>query len=187
MRPRAQTRDPEQGIDRLRHCARRLVLLTCLWNIICSLCEQVDLYIGYIPCKCKQICARWTCGGSDGGNGGSPVCCGGSCVLLEARRLVFLVERGGIGVHVRRVPRQRRQIRSTSLLYHISLFVSLFWSLLEHEVYKKHRSVAHLVRPMMMKRTRRWHWLVFRQRVSLEGLSRQTNRPLNYFFCTVLA
>jgi hypothetical protein len=116
MRPRARTRDPEQGIDHLRHCARRLVVLTCLWNSICSLCEWVDLYIGYIPCKWKQICAHWTCGGIDDGNGGSPVCCGGSCVLLEARRQVFLVERGGIGVHVRRVPRQRRQIRSTSLL-----------------------------------------------------------------------
>jgi hypothetical protein len=35
------------------------------------------------------------------------------------------------------------------------------WSLLEHKVYKKHCSVVDLVRPMMMRRTRRWHWLVF--------------------------
>ena len=36
---------------RLHHCARRLVVLTCLWSpysSICSLCGQVDLYIGYI-------------------------------------------------------------------------------------------------------------------------------------------
>ena len=71
------------------------------------------------------------------------------------------------------------------------LFASLFWSLLEHEVYKKTCSVVDLVRPMMMKRTRRWHWLVFCQRVSLVDLSRQTNRPfastLNYFFYPMLA
>jgi phosphatidate phosphatase PAH1 len=30
------------------------------------------------------------------------------------------------------------------------------WSLLEIEVYKKHCSVSDLVRPMMMKRIRRW-------------------------------
>ena len=63
--------------------------------------------------------------------------------------------------------------------------------LLEYEVYKKHYSVSDLVRPMMMKRSRRWHWLVFCRRVSLADLSRQTNMPfasaLNYFFCPVLA
>jgi hypothetical protein len=93
MRPGSRTRDPEQGIDRLHHCARRLVVLTCLWSpnsSICSLCGQVDLYIGCIPCKWKQICACWTC---DGGSGRSPVCCGDSGILLEARRWVFLVER----------------------------------------------------------------------------------------------
>jgi hypothetical protein len=60
MRPGSRTRDSEQGIDHLHHCARRLVVLTCLWSSICSLCRQVDLYIGYIPipCKWKQICAR---------------------------------------------------------------------------------------------------------------------------------
>jgi hypothetical protein len=60
MRPGSRTRDSEQGIDRLHHCARRLVVLTCLWSSICSLCRQVDLYIGYIPipCKWKQIYAR---------------------------------------------------------------------------------------------------------------------------------
>jgi hypothetical protein len=141
MRPGSQTRGPEQGIDRLHHCARCLVVLTCLWSSICSLCGQVELYIGYIPipCKWKQICARWTCDASGGGNnGGSPVCYGGSSFLLEARRWVFLVEHGLIGVHVRRVPRQRRQIRSAGLLSCLFLFVSLFWSLLEHEVCKKH-------------------------------------------------
>jgi hypothetical protein len=38
MRPESQTRDLEQGIDHLHHCARRLVVLTCLWSSICSLC-----------------------------------------------------------------------------------------------------------------------------------------------------
>jgi hypothetical protein len=47
------------------------------------------------------------------------------------------------------------------LLSHLFLFASLFWSLLKHEVYKKHCSIVDLVRPMLMKRTRRWHWLVF--------------------------
>jgi hypothetical protein len=70
MRPRCQTQDPEQGIDLPHHYARRLVVLTCLWSSICSLCGHVDLYIGYIPCKWKQICAHWTCG-SGGGNEGS--------------------------------------------------------------------------------------------------------------------
>jgi hypothetical protein len=89
------------------------------------------------------------------------VCCGGSDVLLEARRRVFPVESGGIGVRVRSVSWQRRQIRSVGLLSLLFLFASLFWSSFEHEVYKKHCSVADLVRPMLMKRTRRWHWLVF--------------------------
>ena len=89
------------------------------------------------------------------------MCCGGSGFLLEARRRVFPVERGGIGVRVHRVLRQRQQIRSAGLLSHLFLFASLFWSLLEHEVYKKHCSIVDLVRPMLMKRTRRWHWLVF--------------------------
>jgi hypothetical protein len=60
MKPRSQTWDPEQGIDHLHHCDRRLVVFTCLWSphsSICSLCGHVDLYIGYIPCKWKQICA----------------------------------------------------------------------------------------------------------------------------------
>ena len=71
------------------------------------------------------------------------------------------MERGDIGVRVRCVLRQRRQIRSAGLLSHLFLFASLFWSLLEHEVYKKHCSVGDLVRPMMLKRIRSWHWLVF--------------------------
>jgi hypothetical protein len=114
------------------------------------------------------------------------VCCGGSGILLEARRWVFLVERSDIGIRVRLVPRQRRQIRSVGLLSCLFLFASLFWSLFEHEVYKKHCSVSDLVRPMVMKKTRRWHWLVFWRCVSLVDLSRQTNKPfasaLNYFF-----
>ena len=101
IKPGSRTQDPEEGIDHLHHCARHLVVLTCLWNSICSLCGQVDLYIGYIPSKWKQIYAHWTCGG--GGNRGSLVCCGGSGVLLEARRWVFPVERG-IGIHVCHVP-----------------------------------------------------------------------------------
>ena len=76
------------------------------------------------------------------------MCCGGSGFLLEARR-VFLVERGDIGVHVHRVPWQRRQIRSTGLLSCLFLFASLFWSFLEHEVYKKYSSIGDLVRPMI--------------------------------------
>ena len=63
-------------------------------------------------------------------------------------------------------------------------------SLLEHELYKKHCSIGDLVRPMMMKRTRRWHWLVFCRCVPLADLSRQTNRAfasaLNYFFVQCL-
>ena len=85
------------------------------------------------------------------------MCCGGSGVLLEARRQVFPVERGDIGIRVYRVPRQRLQIQSAGLLSRLFLFASLFWSLLEHEVYKKYCSIADLVRPMLMKRTRRWH------------------------------
>ena len=77
------------------------------------------------------------------------MCCGGSSILLEARRRGLLVEHGGIGVRVRCVPRQRRQIRSTGLLSRLFLFASLFWSLLEHEVYKKHSSIGDLVRPMI--------------------------------------
>jgi hypothetical protein len=71
------------------------------------------------------------------------VCYGGSSVLLEARQRVSLVESGGIGIHVRCVPRQRRQIRSTGLLSRLFLFASLFWSLLllEHEVYNKHSAL----------------------------------------------
>ena len=105
------------------------------------------------------------------------MCCGGSGILLEARWWVFLVEHGGIGVHARHVPQQRRQIQIAGLLSHLFMFASLFWSLLKHEAYKKHCSILDLVRPMMMKRTRRWHWLVFCQRVSFADLSRQTNRP----------
>ena len=83
------------------------------------------------------------------GSGGSSVCYGGSGVLLEARWQVFPVERGGIGVRVHCVSWQRRQIRSAGLLSHLFLFASLFWSLLEHEVYKKYSSVGDLVRPMI--------------------------------------
>ena len=119
------------------------------------------------------------------------MCYGGSGILLEARRQGLPVERGDIGVCVYCVPQQRRQIRSTGLLSRLFLFASLFWYLLEHEVYKKLYSIADPVRPMLMKRTRRWHYLVFYQRVSLVDLSRQTNMPfastLNYFFCPVLA
>jgi hypothetical protein len=86
------------------------------------------------------------------GGGGSLVCCGGSDILLEAKRWGLPLERGGIGVCVRCVSRQRRQIRSIGILSHLFLFASLFWSLLEHEVYKKHSSVGDLVRPMI------WWW-----------------------------
>ena len=89
------------------------------------------------------------------------MCCGGPSVLLEARQRGLPVERGGIGVCVHCVPRQRRHIRSIGLLSRIFLFASLFWSLLENEVYKKHCSIADLVRPILMERTRRWHWLIF--------------------------
>jgi len=152
MRHGIQTQDQDLGIDRLHHCARRLVVLIYLWSpnsSICSLCGQIDLYIGCIPCKWKQICACWTCG-CGSGNGGFPICYGGSSILLEARRRVFSMERDSIGVRVRRVPRQRPQIRSTGLIS--CLFLPwLFWSLLEHEVYKKHCSVIDLVRPMWWK------------------------------------
>jgi hypothetical protein len=149
-------------------------MLTCLYGSLYSLCGWVDLYIGYIACKWKQICSCWTCDDGGGGNGGSRVCCGGSGILLEARRLVFSVECGGIGVRVCRVSWQRQQIRSTGLLSRLFLFASLFWSLLllEHEVYKKHCSVSNLVRLMLMKRTMRCYWLVFFLRVSLADPSR---------------
>ena len=49
--PRSQTQDPEQGMDRLHYCARRLVVLICLWSPYSSIFSvyalQVDLYIGY--------------------------------------------------------------------------------------------------------------------------------------------
>ena len=77
------------------------------------------------------------------------MCSGGSGILLKARWWVFPVERGGIHIHVRRVPRQRRQIRSIGLLSRLFLFASLFWSFLELEVYKKHSSIGDLVRPMI--------------------------------------
>ena len=83
------------------------------------------------------------------GSGGSPVCYGGSSVLLDARQRGFLVEHDGIGIRVYCVPRQRRQMRSTGLLSCLFQFASLFCSLLEHEVYKKHSSVGDLIRPMI--------------------------------------
>jgi hypothetical protein len=73
------------------------------------------------------------------------VCYGGSGILLEPRWWVFPVERGGIGVLVHHVPRQRRHIRSAGLLSRLFLFASLFWSLLEHKVYKKYCSISDLV------------------------------------------
>ena len=107
--PGSQTRDPEEGMHGLYHCARCLVVLTCLrghYSIIFSVWMAYRLtYIGYFPFKWKQICAHLTSGG---GGGGSLVCCGGSGFLLEARRWGLPVERGGIGVHVCRVPQQRR-------------------------------------------------------------------------------
>ena len=156
--PRSRTRDPKERMHGLYHCARSLVVLTCLWShysIIFSMWMPYRLtYIGYFPLKWKQICARWTSG--IGGGGGSPMCCGGSSILLEARWWGLPMERGGIGVHVHCVPWQRWQIRSVGPLSSLFLFASLFWSLLEHELYKKHSSVGDLDRPMM-KRTRRWH------------------------------
>ena len=196
----------------LYHCARCLVVLTCLWSrysIIFSMWMSYRLtYIGYFPFKWKQICARQTSGGGEG----SLVCCGGSGVLLEARWRGLPVERIDIGVYVHCVPQQRRQIRSAGLLSRIFLFASLFWFLLEHEVYKKYSSVGDLVRPMMMKRSRRWHWLVFCQCLSFlhmfsiltinacvqlgllivkclldyTYLSRQTNMPIASAFKTVV-
>jgi hypothetical protein len=77
------------------------------------------------------------------------VCCGGFGVVLEARQWGLLVEHGGIGVRVHCMPWQRRHIRFVGLLSWLFLFVSLFWSLLEHEVYKKHFSTGDLVRPMI--------------------------------------
>ena len=140
------------------------------------------------------------------------MCCGGSNVLLEARWRGLPVEHNCIGVHVHCVPQLWRQIRSVGLLSRLFLFTSLFWSLLQHEVYMKHCSIADLVRTMLMKRTRRWHWLVFcwclgflhmfsvltinacvqlgllivKCLLDYTYLSRQTYRPfasaLNYFF-----
>ena len=155
MRPGSQTRDPEQGMDHLHHCARCLVVLTCLWSPYSSIfsmwmpCRLT--YILDIHWKWKQIFAHWTCD-SGGGGGGSPVCCAGSGVLLESRRRGFPMEHGGIGIRVHCVPWQRQQIWSTGPLSHLFLFASLFWSLLEHELYKKHSSVWDLVRPMLMKK-----------------------------------
>ena len=77
------------------------------------------------------------------------MCCGGSSVLLEARWWGLPMERGATGVHVHCVPRQRQQIRSVGLLSSLFLFASLFWSLLEPEVYKKYSSIGDLVRPMI--------------------------------------
>jgi len=77
------------------------------------------------------------------------VCYGGSSVLSEARRRGLPVEHGGISVRVRCEPWQKRQIRSTGLLSRFFLFASLFWSLLEYEVYKKHSSIGDLVKPMI--------------------------------------
>ena len=51
MRPGSRTRYLDQGIDHLHRCTRRLVGLTCLCSpnsSICSLCGQVDFYIGCI-------------------------------------------------------------------------------------------------------------------------------------------
>jgi hypothetical protein len=59
-------------------------------------------YIIDILCKWKQICAYWTYG--DDGSEESMVCCGGSGVLLEARRHGFPVEHGDIGVRIGCVP-----------------------------------------------------------------------------------
>jgi hypothetical protein len=45
-RPVGRTRDPDEGIDRLHNCARRLLMLTCFLSpnsSICSLCRQVDM------------------------------------------------------------------------------------------------------------------------------------------------
>jgi hypothetical protein len=60
--PGSQTRDPEEGMHDLYHCARCLVVLTCLWScysIIFSMWILYRLtYIRYFPFKWKQICAR---------------------------------------------------------------------------------------------------------------------------------
>jgi hypothetical protein len=81
------------------------------------------------------------------------VCCGGSGILLEARRRVFPVEHAALA-SVSVICHDRRQIQSVGLFSPFFLFALLFWSLLEHEVYKKHCSVTDLVRPMLMKRTK---------------------------------
>jgi hypothetical protein len=60
--PGSRTRDPEEGMHDLYHCARCLVVLTCLWScysIIFSMWILYRLtYIRYFPFKWKQICAR---------------------------------------------------------------------------------------------------------------------------------
>ena len=145
------------------------------------------------------------------------MCYGGLGILLEARWQVFLVERVTLAsVSVVCHDRGNRSDPQVSFS-RLFLFASLFWYLLEHEVYKKQCSVADLVRPMMMKRIRRWHWLIFCWCLSFlhmfsvltvnacvqlgmlivkclldyTYLSRQTNKTfasaLNYFFCPVLA
>jgi hypothetical protein len=153
-------------MEHLYHCARSLAVLISLWSwsleypIVCVDALQVDL--NWIPLQVKtNLCLldlqrRWR-------RRRRRV----SSLLwwlkrpFEARRRCFSVERDGTGVRVRYVPRQRWQIQSVGLVSHLFLFASLFWSLLEYELYKKHSSVGDLVKPMMMKRTRRWHWLVF--------------------------
>jgi hypothetical protein len=89
------------------------------------------------------------------------------------------------------------------------MFTSLFWSLLEHEVYKKHCSIVDLVRPMLMKRKVamigflhmfsvltvnayvQLNLLIIKCLLDYTYLSRQTYRhfasALNYFFYPVLA
>jgi hypothetical protein len=66
--PGSRTRDPEEGMHGLYHCARWLVVLTCLWShysIIFSVSMPYRLtYIGYFPFKWKQIYARYTSDGA---------------------------------------------------------------------------------------------------------------------------
>jgi len=60
--PGSRTQDSNNGMHGLYHCARFLVVLTCLWScysIIFSVWMPYRLtYIGYFPFKWKQICAR---------------------------------------------------------------------------------------------------------------------------------